>query len=363
MMLQYVVLREFEMNSRRAFSLLELLVVVGIIAVLIALTLPGVESAREAARRMSCSNNFRQIGLALHNYHAAYNQCPSAMFGTESNAHRISGMIAMTPFLEASPYWESVANPSVNDGVSYPAMGPVPWDAKYGPWRTDIPSYRCPSDPSVRKDLGRTNYTFCIGDKMVGIHQATGLNDVRGFSSPGMTLSFSDITDGLSNTIAMTEIGTDNRHLVIGQYAIDQPPSIADSPKNCLSTADPERSQFYADSVPLSQYGRGGAFPDGSAGVSLVHAILPPNSTSCAIGATPLHDGVFSAGSYHQSGCHVLIGDGAVKFITNTIDTGDLNAPAPLTVLDENESPIPSPYGLWGKLGTRASEEGIDADL
>ncbi|WP_442511429.1 DUF1559 domain-containing protein [Novipirellula sp. SH528] len=351
------------MNSRRAFSLLELLVVVGIIAVLIALCFPAVESAREAARRMSCSNNFKQIGLAIHNYHAAYKQCPSAMFGTESNEHRISGLIAMTPFIEASPYWESVSNPSVYDGVSYPAMGPVPWDKNYDPWRTEYATYRCPSDPSRRIDLGRTNYTFCVGDKVLGLHEATGLDDVRGFTAPGMIVSFRDITDGLSSTIAMTEIGTENRKLVIGQYAIDQPASLADSPKDCLATAIPEQSRFYADSVPLSQYGRGGAFADGSAGVSLVHAILPPNSTSCAIGATPLHDGVFSAGSYHQGGCHVLFGDGAVKFITDTIDTGDLNAPAPITVLDENELPIPSPYGLWGELGTRASKEGIDADL
>ncbi|EMI17947.1 protein containing DUF1559 [Rhodopirellula maiorica SM1] len=351
------------MDSRRAFSLLELLVVVGVIAVLIALCLPAVESAREAARRMSCSNNFKQIGLAIHNYHGAYKQCPAAMFGTESNEHRISGLIAMTPFIEASPYWESVCNPSTYNGVNYPAMGPVPWDKNYDPWRTEYATYRCPSDPAVRKDLGRTNYTFCIGDKMVGIHDAQRLSDVRGFSSPGMTLSFSDISDGLSNTIAMTEIGTENGGLVLGQYAIDQPASLADSPADCRTAADPNQPSVYADHVSLSPYGRGGAFADGSAGVSLVHTILPPNSTSCAIGLKPLHDGVFSAGSYHMGGCHVLMGDGAVKFITDTIDTGELNAPAPQTVFDENELPILSPYGVWGALGTRASEERGDADF
>ena len=159
-------------RSRRqtsGFTLVELLVVIAIIGILVGLLLPAVQAAREAARRMSCSNNFKQIGLAMHNYHSAYKQLPTHGTGTGNgywnadqsactlvpqgtianagnddwrpnelgNSQRLSCLVGMTPFIEQQGLWESIKNPNNIDinGVSppletdplpYPAMGPRP---------------------------------------------------------------------------------------------------------------------------------------------------------------------------------------------------------------------------------------------
>src|SRR6056297_3252457 len=97
-------------NTRRAFTLVELLVVIAIIGVLVGLLLPAVQAAREAARRMSCSNNFKQIGLALHNYHAAFNTFPSAGHGTRYHQGRLNMFVAILPYMGREGLWELGAN-------------------------------------------------------------------------------------------------------------------------------------------------------------------------------------------------------------------------------------------------------------
>ena len=343
------------MPSRYGFSLRGLMVVVAAAAVVLGLLIPAIEAARESARRMSCSNNFKQIGLAIHNYHAAYKLCPAAMFGTESNQHRLSGLIAITPFVEASTRWEMISNPSTFGGVSYPPMGPVPWDTNYDPWCENIPTFRCPSDSGRGPTLGRANYAFAVGDKIAGMYQCKTTADARGFFAPSMVITFADITDGLANTIMMTEIATQRLRKLQGQFALNRPASFIDSPSECLRVIDLQRPLYYSDSVALSELGRG-AFADGAGGYSLVHAILPPNSPSCAMGTADPLEGVFSAGSYHEGGCHVLMGDGAVVFMTDSIDAGSASEPSPRGNHGAGES-LWSPYGLWGSLGTRAGNE------
>ncbi|MEO1524388.1 MAG: DUF1559 domain-containing protein [Planctomycetota bacterium] len=345
------------------FSLRDLLVGVTVICVAFALLMPVIQAAREASRRMSCSNDFKQIGLAIHNYHSAFKHLPSGMSGTEANEHRLSGLIALTPFLEASVRWETIMNPQTFGGVTFPSMGPVPWDTRYSPWCENVGTLRCPSDDKVGTSLGRTNYAFCVADQIIGLYDAPSKDGTRGMFAPGHYVRFRDTTDGLSNTIMMAEIGTEDGRSVRGQFSLGHSKTLADSPAKCVSQLDPREPEQFASDVTLSNLGRGGAYADGAGGYSLVHAILPPNAPSCAIGNQAPYEGVFSAGSYHLGGCHVLMGDGAVVFVTDSIEAGSAEKSSPRDISALTGSELRSPYGLWGALGTRAAEEIIEETL
>ena len=150
--------------------------------------LPAVQAAREAARRMSCSNNFKQIGLGLHNYHAAYKNLPMNAGGTtfpgsngnQSNRLWLSWMVGTLPFIEQQALWEQVANPlafnrtGTTRNPPYPAMGPNPWSQNYQPWLTQVPTFRCPSDPTqpVNYRVAFNNYSACAGDAFSSRHTA-----------------------------------------------------------------------------------------------------------------------------------------------------------------------------------------------
>jgi len=349
---------------RPGFTLVEILVVIGIIGLIVALLLPATRHAGEAARRMQCSNNLKQLGLALHNYHDAHQHFPSAMGGTgpgaspvDGNAHRLSGLVALLPFLEQRPLWEQISTAVEIDGVMYPPMGPAPWVAEYTPWTTEIPALRCPSADSKQSDFGQTNYSFCVGDVVQAIHDPTQL---RGAFACGMTSCFEDITDGTSNTIAMGEIGTQSGLSVIGQFATGQPANILTNPKLCLGARNQSRPKFYGKNVPLGELGRGGRWADGAAGFSLFNTVLPPNSPSCAVGGTHAVDGVYSTGSFHPGGAQVVMVDASIHFISETIDAGDPTRP-PVTAQHLADAPIASPYGIWGALGTLAGEEAVES--
>ena len=157
----------------RGFTLVELLVVIAIIGILVGLLLPAVQAAREAARRMSCSNNFKQIGIGLHNYHAAFKQLPKHGSGTGlngapsigrtdeppgNNQNDLSILVGLMPFVEQQGVWDQIVNPFrvESTGAIYAEMGPRPTISlsrqsanPYDPWLTEIPMLRCPSDPGV----------------------------------------------------------------------------------------------------------------------------------------------------------------------------------------------------------------------
>jgi prepilin-type N-terminal cleavage/methylation domain-containing protein len=342
-------------QTPRGFTLLEMLVVITIIAVLLGLLLPGVRTSREAARRMSCSNNMKQVGLSLHNYHAAYAQLPQAMGGTDGggdpskgNLHRLSGLVVLIPFLESTPHWDTISNPSTFGGVDYPAMGPAPWIEAYDPWKIQMMSYRCPSDPGEAINFGLTNYAFSIGDMARGVHQPAAS---RGAFACRTITKFSQFSEGIANTIAMTEIGTENNRHIIGQLAVDQSLELLENPGLCKDLRDSMTRAMYRTDVTLATPGRGGRWADGSAGFTLVNTIFPPNGPSAAVGGSEAVDGIYSASSFHIGGAHVLMLDGAVKFITDSIDTGDLSRPT-LSLEELSRGDVPSPYGLWGSLGS-----------
>ncbi len=397
-------------RKKSGFTLVELLVVIAIIGVLVGLLLPAVQAAREAARRMSCSNNFKQIGLAIHNYHAAYNQVPTHGTGTQpgtasnyfnpstlGNRIRLSMLVPALPFLEQQAMWEKVSNPSTErtDGAVqspvWPAMGPTPDDIQYIPWATELPGYRCPSDPGFGLPaLGRTNYAACVGDSSWEIYFGPWNNlrtikdnseDARaahrGFFKPIDVTRFGDCLDGLSNTIAMGEIITDlgdndNRGQVTESAANASAPGISlgnirNNPSRCQPLIDANRPQFWDSQyfmVSRALFARGYRWADQGPLFSGCMTILSPNREICGPYNTLGTTLVATMSSRHQGGCHVLMGDGAVKFVTDSIEAGDSKAGNVWLGGTGTQAPgSASPYGLWGALGTRASREVINAEF
>ncbi|MBB3208992.1 prepilin-type N-terminal cleavage/methylation domain-containing protein [Rhodopirellula rubra] len=428
---------------RRGFTLVELLVVIAIIGVLVGLLLPAVQAAREAARRMSCSNNFKQIGLSLHNYHSAYNQLPKLYGGTtlqvgniantgnrtDCNAGRLSIFVGLLPFFEQQALWEQITNPRDGNGDGTvailntnqwngdaPAMGPYPGWTPYDPWMTEIPALRCPSDPGVGLPaMGRTNYASCAGDSPHMMNGGKYNNDTmtvggaggtrmverarascRGVFVPRENSRFRDILDGLANTIIAGEITTDlgdhdvrtdaNRTVAIhdGTWTPSAP---VGTPVECSQHAgiDSDRPQFWnigaTDTITEADVwtGRGYRWADAATVFSQFNTILPPNSPVCVGEGGPQFNwqnwarygnpGFLPPSSRHQGGCHILMSDGAVKFITDSIEAGNGNQ-EPVALLGANTTPpnantpgASSPYGLWGALGTRAAKEVISEEL
>ena len=420
-----------ESRDRKGFTLVELLVVIAIIGVLVGLLLPAVQAAREAARRMSCSNNFKQIGLAIHNYHSTYKQLPKHGTGNVRNPGQGAGwntnntgrnflsfLVPILPFCEQQALWEKVANPSVDvvPGTSmpgnvvngmWPAMGPSPWRTSYVPWMTQVPTYRCPSDPAYSPPgLARTNYGACIGDaidrsrdggrnefgfKSNSNNNGNKLRDLnwmatrasasmRGFFWPRHDSKFRDVLDGLSNTIAAAEICTSLQQREIkadfariggGSNGAASNPSLC---KNNVNI-DPERPSRWGPNANVSTGGtqmRGVRWADFRTHYTGMQTILPPNSPNCHLSnGGDYNETIMTAGSRHQGGAHVLMGDGAVIFMTDSVEAGDVTAPpvergsggspgwrGPLTAPGSK-----SPYGLWGALGTRAAGEQVEEQL
>ncbi len=390
-------------TSASGFTLVELLVVIAIIGVMVGLLLPAVQAAREAARRMSCSNNFKQIGLGVHNYHAAYDRLPMHRGGTTNatgsnvahppaSSHarlNLSVFVALTPFIEQQALWEQISNPlrdPITGGI-FPAMGPTPEksiashqsQSTYEPWLTQIPTLRCPSDPGVGlPGKGRTNYAASIGDgvqEMIG----GGINDngtagntvnaraaCRGFFVPRNFTRFRDVLDGLANTVAMTEINTDLGDNDITTRLAQGSGSVALMPSRCRPLVDTTRPRFWGTATLLGgdENGRGYSWAFGMPIHTSVQTMLPPNSELCVQqGGNWWNEQIVSASSRHQGGCHVLMGDGAVRFITDSINAGNSSSPSVGIFTGSLPAGSPSPYGLWGSLGTRAAKELISQDF
>jgi prepilin-type N-terminal cleavage/methylation domain-containing protein/prepilin-type processing-associated H-X9-DG protein len=385
-------------NRPRGFTLVELLVVIAIIGVMVGLLLPAVQAAREAARRMSCSNNFKQIGLGIHNYHAAYNLLPKHGTGTYTfagngiappgtNRCDLSMLVSILPFVEQQALWEQISNPTAS---GFAAMGPWPnrqladhATNPYEPWMTTVPAYRCPSDPGVGLPAaGRTNYAACLGDsgtlsqvgdtadngapRGLAVYQQTAC---RGVFIPRYKSSFRDILDGLANTIAMGEIITDLGDNDKRSRAVDsQSPDLwlANNTLSCRQYVDPARPQFWLGSGPPftgdAEQRRGFKWAMARPLYTGFLTVLPPNGEIC-FQDTQEGEGNPTASSRHQGGCHVLMADGAVKFVTDSIEAGNSNSAQVRFGGGFLPPGSESPYGLWGALGTRAAKEVIKSEF
>lgn len=343
---------------RRGFTLVELLVVIAIIGVLVALLLPAVQQAREAARRMQCSNQLKQLGLALHNYHDTYGTFPPRKQGTTGpsessrrthNYGRASAFIALLPYFEQGAMYDQIV---AGDG-SNPPYGPAAWQS-WGPWNTPPAMLLCPSGTNKDKQSTGVNYMFSMGDTISNNRDSI---NTRGVFSNREGVGFKDIIDGSSNTIAMSErlitsfgLGSKNGNIQIEHGTATGFSGLASNPGQCVASAN---GKYYNDSGSVK--GRTGyRWTDGQAEKLGFTTVLPPNSPSCIDGGNVNGDGqntIMPPTSNHPGGVMGLFCDGSVTFIPNTINTGNL--------ANASVNNGPSPYGVWGAMGSKDGGESV----
>lgn len=352
---------------RRAFTLVELLVVIAIIGILIALLLPAVQAAREAARRTQCVNNLKQLGVGLQNYHDVHNSFPFGKGGTQpckspwGNCYRVSGFIPLLPFIEQQATYTMIEA----GGNGYPPYGPPGW---YGwkNWNVQVPSLLCPSDAHPAPTpgaVGQTNYAFSHGDSIANItFNQNPVSWNRGMFLENQTIKISMVTDGTSNTIAMSEHlranfgqGKGGPNVSVKEGMYNMLAGINTNPGLCLATAV---GPYYANPSQVKGY-FGTLWTDGETERCGFNTVLPPNSPSCSIPGNyccaDSHGGLYTVSSNHPAGVNGLFVDGSVRFIGDGINTGNLAAP--------EVSRGPSPYGVWGALGSRDGGEGAASDV
>jgi prepilin-type processing-associated H-X9-DG protein len=369
-------------------------VVIAIIGVLIALLLPAVQAAREAARRSQCTNNLKQIMLAVHNYHDTNKKLPSHGFGSPldaanlydapGNGCRLGALVPLMPFMEQNGVWQEITAAN---------FSPCPWRTTFPTtytisalagqpaqhWRTQIPTLLCPSDPEkltkTETEPGLTNYHPSHGDML----QRTMGGWTGSFPSPVRTrgafphaqwLGLDSILDGTSQTVSFAEraVGSTNSAINIksGIHGSTTFSGINGSnplsstfvlePILCFNTYDPASKNYTgsynSDNGYYNHVGR--AWADALPSRTGISTILPPNSPSCRrtdSSATENGPSLVSVTSYHSGGVNVGLFDGSVRFISETINCGDLTANR---VISKK-----SPYGVWGATGSIDGGESV----
>jgi prepilin-type N-terminal cleavage/methylation domain-containing protein/prepilin-type processing-associated H-X9-DG protein len=364
-------------RTGRAFTLVELLVVIAIIGVLVALLLPAVQAAREAARRSQCSNHLKQLGLALHNYHDTYKTFPPMSSGTnnadtawpsgswKSNLERHSTFFFLLPFMEQKPLYDQIqAGPPEGGMAGFVPQGPHGLQ-NYSLYRVKIPAYLCPSDTMADRggwvaDQAAISYAASLGDSTIGADGTwnpsfVGSSLTRGAFGHRVGNTMADIRDGTSNTLAFSENTTysPNAHGKIhGHYVIVSSGTFRANPSICMAARGPNGR--LVGTLPGSHHRDGEAWASGYPMICGFTSILPPNAPSCAVGAGEWQEGIFSADSYHPGGVNATMMDGSVRFVSDTINTGNLATPMP-----RFNSLGLSPYGVWGALGSKDGAETV----
>ena len=368
----------------RAFTLVELLVVIAIIGILIALLLPAVQAAREAARRSQCVNNLKQLGVAVQNFHDVNRVVPAAQYQTvfadpsvsqaaitanwaapwPNNKHRWSYLVALLPYVEEKPRYDDFVDNRLGIEVPWDGETGNPWNLKQPFTSARIPKFLCPSDAQYnfteRDGTGPTNYHCNRGDYWLD----NGWWECRGVFGTGSrtNLSFDAIKDGLSNTAAISEckISRQNSKVVTEGVAIGLGAGSGSPPSLCMAQVG--QGNVYIGAVSTNGWDTGWRWADSWHVYTAYFHLTPPNGPSCGNDAE--HQQINAASSYHPGGVNLAMCDGSVRFVGDNIDCGNLTMTVQQSSTFAGGNPQDymgvSPYGVWGAMGTsRSAEQGL----
>ncbi|MHC2066035.1 DUF1559 family PulG-like putative transporter [Bremerella sp. T1] len=322
-------------NHKQGFTLVELLVVIAIIGILIGLLLPAVQQAREAARRMQCINNMKQIGLAVHNYESTHGVTPLQMVLEPGEFNNLAFLL---PFIEQS---------AIHDELDFSVFS---WATVNQPlYLVPLPIYVCPSD-SVEHTSARADSSYVINvgwprlstgpdgafpvpdlTRVDGIYvNLSPMNGMASVPEDGTIVRFRDVTDGLSNTIAYSERLKHSGVTADVATVADDRAVFSTSHNDAIGKSMPELvdlcySLTNRDSTSTKGLGTNwyDAFPTCN---QTFTSLMPPNSRSCLFGSAYGGPGYYdgdrgtSPSSMHTGGVNCLLGDGSVRFATETID-------------------------------------------
>jgi prepilin-type N-terminal cleavage/methylation domain-containing protein/prepilin-type processing-associated H-X9-DG protein len=318
-------------RSNKGFTLVELLVVIAIIGILVALLLPAVQAAREAARRMSCSNNLKQLGIGVQNFHDVYGNFPVGQPDDDNDNYAWGAYLL--PFIEQQPMHDTlteggaalvyikggsnlnchgailgVTSPGSNSDT-YNSYTRVVGNHGDSAAKTVLDAFICPSDVLPKTDddgYGKSNYAACLGDDSPWTSISPNWDNPSGTTQNGMfrlaqtnyshyVTCFASLRDGSSNTIAIGEVTTSNN----------------------VSEAITDRT------FPIWAGGNndwGGQWRIGSwARLTGPECFINRDTTGTALNSQDWSD--FSYGSQHPGGAQFVFGDGSVHFLSETMDT------------------------------------------
>jgi prepilin-type N-terminal cleavage/methylation domain-containing protein len=292
-------------RSRTAFTLVELLVVIAIIGILVALLLPAVQAAREAARRMQCGNNLKQIALSLHNYHDTHGKFPMGnivdISGGTPGGDGWTWHVRILPFIEQSPLFDRVSR-VVGTNIG----GETSAEQLLAGRDTKLTFFQCPSHPSLVVNPSKNAYhvstyngvigTTCFNDDQMDATTDIGYRPGNGIFHLNTCVRIADVTDGTSNTLMVAEV----------------PDEVKGTPNSNRLPGSDRRYCFTAN-------GDGNPPTDITEFLVGMEANDPINANHRDAAGFYNNNGEY-AGSYHPGGAQFALTDGSVRFITQTIN-------------------------------------------